>query len=489
MTQHPEQLDVDVPGLDALFIGGQWQKKSGTFVNVISPTTEEVIAEVADPSEADADAAVAAARRAFDEGVWPSMSVADRVSVCRRVCDLLEARLDDLNRAWAFESGPTIAHGEMINSGAGVSIWRQALEIAPTLPFEEVRDGTHIWREPIGTVLGVMTFNGPIVLLGMKIIPALLAGCTVIVKHAPESALTSRLIADAFNEADFPPGVVSFLPAGTRVSQYLVSHPGIDMVALTGGTEIGIDVVKRTADRLARTALELGGKSAAIIADDADMDVVMETLGPGSTGFMGQVCVNLSRVIAPRHRYNEVVDALASYYSSIKVGDPFDLATDQGPLAVERARTRVEGFVEGAKKEGASVVTGGSRPPHLNRGWFYTPTLLADVTNEMSVAQNEIFGPVTAVIAHDGLDDAIRIANDSRFGLACSIYSADEASAFKVARKIRAGGVAINCAGVSLTQPFGGYKQSGWGRECGPEGILEFTQIKQVMSGASYLDS
>ena len=388
-----------------------------------------------------------------------------------------------------FESGPTRAHGEMINNGAGVAVWRQALQVAPELPWEECRDGTWIWREPIGTVLGVLTYNGPIVLMGMKIIPALLAGCPVIIKHAPESALTSRLIAEAVREAAFPPGVVSVLAADTAVTQHLVGHPGIDMVALTGGTAIGVDVVKRTADRLARTALELGGKSPAIIAEDADLDAVMQTLGVGSSGFLGQVCVNLSRVLAPVSRYDEVVDALATHYESLQIGDPFDPETDLGPLAVQRARDRVEKFVTQAQQEGARLVTGGQRPAHLNRGWFYLPTLFADVHNDMTVAQEEIFGPVTAVIPYDGLDDAVRIANDSRYGLACSIYSSDEAQALRMARRIRAGGVAINCAGVSLTNPFGGYKQSGWGRECGPEGILEFTQIKQVMTGASYLDS
>lgn len=489
MVSHPDTLDVSIPGLHAQFIAGAWTSNSDNLIDVISPTTEEALTQVADPTIGDADRAVAAARQAFDQGPWSTMPVTERVKVCRRLCDLLEENMDELNRAWTFESGPTLAHGAMINGGAGVSIWRQALEIAPTLPWESDRDGTLVWREPIGTVLGVMTFNGPIVLMGMKIIPALLAGCTVIIKHAPESALTSRLIAQAIADADFPPGVVSVLAAGTAVSRHLVGHPDIDMVALTGGTEIGIDVVKRTADRLARTALELGGKSPAIIAEDADLAQVMETLGPGSTGFMGQVCVNLSRVIAPRNRVDEVVDALAAYYSALQIGDPFDPKTDQGPLAAVRARDRVENYVDTAKAQGATVVTGGSRPAHLNRGWFYSPTLLTDVTNDMDIAQQEVFGPVTAVIAHDGMDDAIRIANDSRFGLACSIYTSNNDTAMKAARQIRAGGVAINCAGVSLTQPFGGYKQSGWGRECGPEGILEFTQIKQVMSGASYLDS
>ena len=483
--KHPNKLDVDVPGLASNLIGGQWQAASAALVPVVSPTTEEVLANVADPTVEDADRAVAAARMAFDAGPWPDLSVQDRVAVCTRLCHALESRLDRLNRAWTFESGPTLAHGEMINNGAGVAIWRQALALAPQLPWEQNRDGALIWREPVGTVLGILTFNGPIVLMGMKIIPALLAGCTVVVKHAPESALTSRIISEAIQAADFPPGVVSVLAAGTPVSQHLVSHPGIDMVAVTGGTSIGVDVVKRTADRLARTALELGGKSPAIIDEDVDLDDVLETLGPGSTGFMGQVCVNLSRVLAPRSRYDEVVERLKSYYADIRIGDPFDAEIDQGPLATVRARNRVEGYVAKARDEGAALVTGGQRAPHMDRGWFYEPTLLADVSNHMAIAQQEVFGPVTAIIPYQDMDEAIRLANDSPFGLACSIYSRNEARAVAAARRIRCGGVAINCAGVSLTEPFGGYKQSGWGRECGPEGILEFTQIKQVLMGLS----
>ena len=490
MASHPATLDIDVPGLNRQFIGGQWTDASQDhLVDVISPTTEEAVARVAAPTIDHANQAARHAREAFATGPWPRMTVAERAQICSRLCDALEANLYNLNRAWTFESGPTQAHGEMINNGAGVAVWRQAVAIAPTLPWQEVRDGTHIWREPVGTVLGILTFNGPIVLMGMKIIPALLAGCTVIIKHAPESALTSRLIAAAVEQAGFPPGVVSVLAADTAVTQHLVSHPDIDMVALTGGTEIGIDVVKRTADRLARTALELGGKSPAIIGEDVNIDEVMQTLGGGSSGFMGQVCVNLSRVLAPVSRYDEVVDALANHYNAIAIGDPFDAEVDQGPLAVQRGRDRVEKFVDTALKEGARLVTGGRRPAHLNRGWFYEPTLFADVDNDSHLAQNEVFGPVTAVIPYESLDEAITKANASRFGLACSIYSQDEALALDMAKRIHAGGVAINCAGVSLTQPFGGYKQSGWGRECGPEGILEFTQVKQVMAGASYLDS
>lgn len=490
MSHHPEHLDVAIQHLDGVYIGGQWQlRPDNSLVDVISPTTEAVIARVAMPTIADADQAAKAAQQAFNQGPWPHLPVAERIAVCARLCDALERRLVDLNRAWAFESGPTIAHGEMINSGAGVAIWRGALAAAADLPWEEDRGDALIRREPIGSVLGILTFNGPIVLMGMKIIPALLAGCTVVVKPAPESALTARLLAEALDEAGFPAGVVSVLAADTPVTQHLVSHPSIDMVALTGGTAIGVDVVKRTADRLARTALELGGKSPAIIADDADLDEVLQTLGEGASGFNGQVCVSLSRILAPARRYQEVVEAMASYLQSLRIGDPFDPATDRGPLAVARARDRVEGYIAGACADGAQVITGGQRPSHLSRGWFYEPTLLAGVTNDMTIAQEEVFGPVTSVIAYETIDQAIDTANASPFGLAASVYSKDTDQALAIAKRIRAGGVAINMAGVSLTQPFGGYKQSGWGRECGPEGILEFTQIKQIISGGGYLNA
>jgi acyl-CoA reductase-like NAD-dependent aldehyde dehydrogenase len=487
----PTHLDVEVPGLDRLFIGGEWTSPAGTeTIDVRMPSTGIVVATVPTPSIVDADAAVAAARRAFDDGPWPNLPVGERIEVCARFADELEARMDQMNRAWAFESGFPLSHSAMINTGAATMIWRQALACAAELPWEEERSGggsqVLIQRCPVGTVLGIITYNGPVPLMGMKIIPALLAGCPVVVKAAPESQLTTRFIADAARAAGFPPGVFSMLAADTEPSKHLVGHAGIDMVHMTGGTAVAMDVVTRTAPRLARTALELGGKSPAIILDDADLNEVMPTLVPGAIGGAGQVCVALSRILVPRARYDEVVDRLVDEIGQYRQGDPFDESTAIGPLGNERARQRTEAMLERAQEQGAKIAAGGQRPPELPDGFYFEPTLLREVTNDMDIAQIEVFGPITCVIAYDDVEDAIRIANDSKFGLAASVYSRDKRAALAVAKRIRSGGVAVNLAGISLTQPFGGVRQSGWGRECGPEGILEFTDIKQILLSGSY---
>lgn len=492
MLQKPDLPDL--PALDKVFIGGSWQASQGsTEKQIFCPADEEFLTSVTEPSTADADAAVSAARKAFDEGPWPRMSVEERAKVCDRFADALEARLDRMNMAWMLEAGAPLAHGEMINNGAGTASWRDTIAKARSLAFEETRPSDAgevlLIREPIGPVLAILTYNGPVVLMGMKVIPALLAGCPVIIKPAPETDLTSRIVAEAIEEADFPPGVVSMLTAGIEVTQHLVEHPDVDMISLTGGTAIAIDVIRRSSYRLARTSLELGGKSPAIVADDADLPTILPHLVGGSTGFQGQVCVTLSRVLVSRNRYDEVTEALASAYDDLKIGLPWDETIDRGPLAVERARDRAEAAVAGAVKQGASIVTGGKRLAQFQRGWYYEPTLLAGIDNSMDIAQEEVFGPVTAMIPYDDMDDAIRIANDSKYGLAASVFSGSTETAIQVARQIRSGGVAINTAGVSLTEPFGGVKQSGWGRECGAEGVLEFTDIKQMLLSGSSIAS
>ena len=485
MKQFNHTFDLEIKGLTSQFIGGKWEQSKTDLQPVISPSTEQILTYVSKPTIEDANRTLKYARDAFDVGPWPRLDVAERIAFCERLCSSMEARLPDLNRAWALESGATVSHAEIINDFVGVAVWRQMLKSAADIQWEEQRDDAILFREPIGTVLSIMTFNGPIVLMGMKIIPALLAGCTVIGKHAPESQLTSRLLCEAIEEANLPPGALTLLAADTKVTQHLVCHPMVDMVSLTGGTSVGIEVVKNTADRLARTSLELGGKSPAIILEDANIEDVLTTLVPGSTAFMGQVCVNLSRVLAPKTRYNEIVEAMAEQYRKISLDDPLKASTQQGPMAVERGLLRTERHVELAQKQGASLIVGGKRPPDFDRGWWYEPTLLANADNSMDVVREEIFGPVTAVVEYTDVPDAVKLANDSEFGLAASVYGKDQHLAMDVAKKLQSGSVAINTAGISFMQPFGGYKKSGWGRECGEEGILEFTQIKQVINGAS----
>lgn len=476
-------LDIDIKALDGQFIGTNWIKSENNSYPVVSPSTEQILAHVSLPTIEEFDYAVSLARETFDNGSWSKLPIKDRIEVCEKLCDLIEKRLPELNRAWALESGPTLSHARIINDQVGVAVWRQMLKSAKKIKWEEQREDALLLREPIGTVLSIMTFNGPIVLMGMKIIPALLAGCTVIGKHAPESQFTSRLISEAIEEAELPSGILTLLAADTKVTQHLVSHPSIDMVSLTGGTSIGIEVVKQTADRLARTTLELGGKSPAIILEDADLDSTLDTLVPGSTAFMGQVCVNLSRVLVPKKRQDEIVDALASRYNSFEIGDPLFEGSQQGPMAVKRGLERTEQYVSSAKQQGANVITGGKRPSNFKKGWWYEPTLLSNTNNSMRVVKEEIFGPVTSVTTYDDYNDAIRLANDFDFGLAASIYGKDDDLIMNMAKQLQSGSVAINTAGISFMQPFGGYKKSGWGKECGDEGILEFTQIKQVIRG------
>lgn len=488
---HPASLDIDVPHLDRFYIGSSWVEPATSATReVTSPTTEQVLASVPDAGRIDAERAVRAARSAFDSGPWPHMTMSERIEVCERLIAALEQRMPVINRAWAFESGVAKKHREALNTMMTPAVGRENLRLAVGMSFEEIRESATeralLSREPVGVVLAVLTYNGPVIQMTKKVLPALLAGNTVVIKPAPESQLTTRLLAQCFDDAGFPTGVVNFVPGGTEASQSLVAHPGIDFITLTAGMEIGTDVLRRSASHMPRTVFELGGKGPAIVLADAELEPTVAALAGGAMSFLGQICTAQSRIFVPRSRYEDFSEALGKAYSAMRVGDPFDDEPEFGPLAVERALRRSERFVESAQRQGGTVVAGGRRPDGFDKGWFYEPTLIRDLNNDTEICQNEVFGPVTALLAYDTVDEAVEAANDTRYGLMGSVFSADSDAARLVARRVRCGMVAINHGAPSLGNPFGGVRGSGWGRECGPEGIYEFTQLKTTLLSTTF---
>ncbi|MBB3665552.1 betaine-aldehyde dehydrogenase [Prauserella sediminis] len=468
-----------------LYIGGEWvhkQRDAPTY-EVVSPATGAVVATAPDPTIDDADRAVAAARDAFDHGPWPTLPLAERIEALSRFCDRFEERKEEFDLAWVTESGPTLAHSAALNGGV-VLMWRDLLERARSVALSERRevpDGVvDVVREPIGPALVITAWNGPGLYLAMKLVPALLAGCPVVLKMAQESQLTAALVGEMADAAGLPPGVLSVLPASAEVSAHLVEHPGIDKVSLTGSIGAGKAVMSACAGRLANVTLELGGKSPAILLGDVPLEEVLPSLVPGFIAFNGQICAALTRVLVPRARHDEVVAALVARLEAMRVGDPADDSSDLGPLASARQFERVMNYIATGKAEGGDLVLGGGRPDGLDQGFYVAPTVFANVAPDATIAQEEIFGPVLSVIPYDGVDEAVAIANGTAYGLAASVYAADEELARTVAGRIRAGTVAVNTAGVSMFAPFGGFKQSGFGREFGLEGLGEFLQYKSV---------
>jgi aldehyde dehydrogenase (NAD+) len=479
-VRHP----AEVRSFDKLLVGGRWvQPSSDRRIVSISPVTEEAITHVPEAQPADIDAAVSAARRAFDEGPWPRMAPAERAAALRRIRDEIEARIPELAHSFTAEIGTPITLSEGFLAGA-LTMYSAAADALEQFPFEEDRGavgGTgRIIREPVGVVAAIVPWNAPVGNASIKLAPALAAGCTVVLKPAPEGAANAMMLAEALAAAGLPDGVISVVPAGREVGEHLVRHPGVDKVSFTGSTAAGKRVMSICAERIARVTLELGGKSPAIIADDVAVHDLVPGLVMSGIQHSGQVCAALTRILVPRRRHDEIVSALAAEYRRLRVGDPFDRDTQIGPLVAERQRDAVEAKVQRAIDDGIHVVVGGRRPVAFDRGWYFEPTLFAGVDNSARIAQEEIFGPVQVVIPFDDVEDAIRIANDSPYGLSGAVYADDLELAGYLARRVRTGQMWINSWGMCVTEPFGGYKQSGLGREGGAEGIAAYLETKFV---------
>jgi aldehyde dehydrogenase (NAD+) len=481
---------------DRLFIGGDWVAPEGTdTIAVVSPSTEEVIARVPDGTEADIDKAVAAARTAFDRGPWPRMTPVERAEILAKVGAQVMAEMNEMAEIITNEMGSPISFSALGQVLAPSMIFSYYAELASTFAFDEVRAGVLnpnmlVSKEPVGVVGAIAPWNVPLFIAAAKLAPALVAGCTVVYKPAPETPFDAFRLAEIFVDAGLPKGVLSVIPAGREVSEHLVTHPGVDKISFTGSGVGGKRIGGLCGERLKRCTLELGGKSAAIILDDADIAATIPTLLPNAIMNNGQACIAQTRILAPRGRYDEVVDALVAGVAALSVGDPLDPATDVGPVVAERQRSRIEGYLESGREEGATVAIGGGRPGDLTKGWYVEPTVFSHVDNKMKIAQEEIFGPVLVVIPYDGDEQAVEIANDSSYGLCGSVWTNDNDRGLGIARQVRTGTYMVNApVPIDFATPFGGYKESGVGREFGPEGLESFLEQKSIALPAGFVPS
>jgi aldehyde dehydrogenase (NAD+) len=467
-----------------IFVNGDWRPAhSPRRTAVVNPATEEIWAEVPEADAQDVDDAVRAARAALPG--WAATPVNDRAALVVELARQVDLRAGELTRLITTENGTPVSESGTA-PGHGAAHLREVAALAHLLEAGDIRPNpmapgrSVVQRRPIGVAGLITPWNFPLGLVIIKLGPALLAGCTTVVKPAPETPMATRLLMDAVAAAGFPPGVVNLVTGATEAGAALVEHPGVDMISFTGSTDVGRHIGEISGRMLRPVTLELGGKSPAVVLDDVDPDVLAAGILKVAMRNTGQTCKACTRLLVPRRRHDELLDLVADVVASAPLGDPFDPKNFFGPLVSERQRARVLGYLDIGRSEGARTVTGGGTPGHLERGYFVEPTVFRDVTPGMRIAQEEIFGPVLAVIPYDSVDDAVAIANDSPYGLAAAVFGADVDRACGVAGRLETGNVGINHYGSNAAAPFSGHKASGIGTEFGPEGLaayLTFTSI------------
>ncbi|MEC3919890.1 aldehyde dehydrogenase family protein [Nocardia sp. CDC160] len=465
---------------DDVFIGGKWVPAGGGRRDIVNPATEEVVARVRDGAAADARHAVEAAREAFES--WSSTPLGQRLAVLRRALAIFGKRGEELARTVTAEVGTPITAARTTSVGGAERLLAETVDIAGGYTFE-TRDGPSlIRREPVGVVAAISPWNQPLYLAMVKIAPALAAGCTVVHKPGESSPLSAYLLTEILDAAGVPAGVFNMVPGtGAEVGEVLDTHPAVDMVDFTGSTAAGRRVAELAALTLKRLVLELGGKSAAVLLDDADLEHAVSESVHSCLNNAGQMCGAWTRMLVPRNRIDEATDLAVAAVAQYRQGDPADESTTLGPLANAAQYDRVRDYIRAGLREDATLVTGGlDRPPTLDRGYYVRPTVFTHVRNDMRIAREEIFGPVLSLIPHDGDDDAVALANDSDYGLRGAVFSADPDRALAVARRLRTGQVDINAYKMNPRAPFGGFKQSGLGRCQGIPGFEEFLELKAI---------
>ena len=475
---------------DQFFINGTWVDPTGDAgtIEVIDPSTEQVCGTIRSGSASDVDAAVAAARRAFDgDGTahsgWAATPLDDRLALLEALADAMDERADELGTLIATELGMPAMLSRMIQAGMPIANVRAQLELARQIEWESTVGNSLVVREPVGVVAAITPWNYPLHQVMCKVAPALAAGCTVVLKPSEVAPLSAWVLAEAIEAAGFPPGVFNLVGGtGPVVGEAMAVHPDVDMVSFTGSTRAGTRVAALAAATVKRVALELGGKSANVILDDADLD---RCVPPGVTMGCylnsGQTCTALTRMLVPRHLQDRVVELAVAAAGGVQVGPALEPGTQMGPLVSAAQRDRVRGYINAGIDAGARLVAGGpDAPDGLDTGFFVRPTVFADVTTDMAIANEEIFGPVLVIMPYDTVDEAVAIANSTPYGLSGGVQSADLDRARAVARRLRTGSVDVNGGRFNLIAPFGGYKQSGIGRENGVWGIEEFCEVKSM---------